>query len=130
MISLTGKIGSPYSPRSYLGIWFREIRSAVPSRVSSLLLYTQVDSDASSQVPLLPPTFRDRVHPRRRQLLMGQFRVEQTTQWRADSVHFRESAGTGIVVVLKMAQIMGNIYSRNNPIDQMPLFFYLEAFAV
>ena len=81
----------------------------------------------NSRAPLLPPAFRDRVHPRR-QLLMGQFRVDQATQWRADSVHFRESAGTGIVVVLKMAHIMGYIYLRN-PMDQMSLFF-LEAFAV
>ena len=47
------------SPRSRLRIKSRETGSAVPSRVSLLILHTQAESGACYQVPLLPPAFRD-----------------------------------------------------------------------
>ena len=49
-------------PHSRLRIWARETGSAVPSRISQLVLHTQVESGAYSRAPLLPPTFRDDVH--------------------------------------------------------------------
>ena len=84
-------------PRSRLIIWLRKTGSAVPSRVTLLIIHTQADSGAYS---------RDFSHfPRRRTFIYinchptsGQFRVHQVTQLRTDGVHCRESAGTVPVV--------------------------------
>ena len=46
-------------PRSRLTIWPRETGSAVKSRVSLLILYTQAEYVAYSRIP---PAFRDGVH--------------------------------------------------------------------
>ena len=45
-------------PRSRLRIWSRETDSAVPSRVSPLVLHTQAESGAYSRAPLFSPAFR------------------------------------------------------------------------
>ena len=45
-------------PRSRLRIWSRETGSAVPSRVSPLILHAQAESGAYSRAPLFPPAFR------------------------------------------------------------------------
>ena len=45
-------------PRSRLRIWSRYTGSAVPSRVSPLILHAQAESGAYSQAPLFPPAFR------------------------------------------------------------------------
>ena len=44
-------------PRSRLRIWSRETGSAVPSRVSPLILHAQAESGAYSRAPLFPPAF-------------------------------------------------------------------------
>ena len=46
-------------PRLRLRIWSRESGSAIPSRVSQLILRNQAESDAYPRTPLLPPAFRD-----------------------------------------------------------------------
>ena len=45
-------------PRSRLRIRSRETGSAVPSRVSPLILHAQAESGAYSRAPLFPPAFR------------------------------------------------------------------------
>ena len=89
-------------PRSHLRIWSRETGSAVPSRVSLLILRTQDESGAYSRHS---PRF-----PRRcpfiylnRHTPSGQSRVYRVTQLRTDGVRCRESAGTE-PVVLKVFQ--------------------------
>ena len=49
------------SPRSRLIIWSRETDSAVPSRVSPLILHAQAEFGAYSRAPLFPPAFHHRV---------------------------------------------------------------------
>ena len=51
-----GKMHLP-CPRSRLRIWSRETGSAVPSRVSPLILHAQAESGAYSWAPLFPPAF-------------------------------------------------------------------------
>ena len=45
-------------PRSRHRIWSRETGSAVPSRVSPLILHAQAESGAYSRAPLFPSAFR------------------------------------------------------------------------
>ena len=49
-------------PRSRLGIWSRETGSAVPSRVSLLILHTRAESDWLVLTHGIPPDFRGGVH--------------------------------------------------------------------
>ena len=88
-------------------LWSCETGSAVPSRVSPLILHTQAESSIinhqSSIINLvlthgIPPAFRDSVHIYR-QTPSSQSRSYRVTQQRTDGVHFRESAGTGPVVL-------------------------------
>jgi len=44
--------------RSCLRIWSRETGPAIPSRVTSLILYAQAESGANSRAPLFSPAFR------------------------------------------------------------------------
>ena len=81
---------------SSLRIWSRETGSAVPSRVSPLILHAHADSGA------YPPRDSSRFPRRRgpfiflnRQTPSGQSRVHRVTNLRTDGVHCRESAGTG-----------------------------------
>ena len=83
-------------PRSRLRIWSRETDSAVPSRVSVLILHTQTESGVysqdSSRFPRRRPfTYLHRHTP------SAQSRVYRVTHLRTDGVHCRESAGTGPV---------------------------------
>ena len=104
VVSWTGqKIFS--CPRSRLRIWSRDTGSAVPSRVSLLIVYTQAGSGAYSRNPSR--------FPRRRPLIyldhhtpLGQFRLHRVTQLRTNDVYCRESAGTG-PVVLKIIPVTG-----------------------
>ena len=61
----------------------------------------------------IPPAVRDGVHIIiYRQPPLGQSRVYQVTQLRTDSVHCRESAGTGTdSVVLKVVPVTGAAFS-------------------
>ena len=105
MVSSKGKMNIPlypYVPES----WSRETCSAVPSRVSLLILRTQAESGAYS------PRDSSRF-PRRRPFIylnrhtpVGQCRVYRVTQLRTNDVHCRESAGTG-PVVLKIVPVTG-----------------------
>ena len=45
-------------PRSRLRVWSRETGSAIPSRVSPLILHAQAESGAYPRAPLFPPAFR------------------------------------------------------------------------
>ena len=57
---LNRETGNFPSPRSRLRVWSRELGSAVPSRVSPLVLHTQVESDANlrdSTSPCFPLRF-------------------------------------------------------------------------
>ena len=84
-------------PRSRLRIWSRETNSAIPYRVSLLLVNTQADSGAysrdSSRFPRRRPFIYNNQPP------SGQSGVCQVTQLRPNGVHCRESAGTGSVVL-------------------------------
>ena len=89
-------------PRSCLRIWPRVTSSAVPSRVSALIVHTQAESDAYSR-----DLFR---FPRRRQFMYlnrhtpsDQF-MSGHTQLRTDGGHCRKHAGTG-PVVLKVVRV-------------------------
>ena len=80
------------SPCSRLRIWPRETGSAVPFRVSPLILHTQAESSIINPVPThtgSSPSFR--------------FGIKH---FRTDDVHRQESAGTGPVVLLKVARVL------------------------
>ena len=84
-------------PRSCLTIWSRERVSAVPSRVSLLILHTRAKSGAyllrdSSRVPRRRPFIYLSHHTP-----SGQSRVYRVTRLRTDGVPCRESASTGPV---------------------------------
>ena len=95
LLVVNGTRESDFFPRSRQRTWFREIGSAVPSRVSLLILHIQAGSGAYS---------RDSSRiPRRRSCISSTaigsvpIRVDQVTHLRTDGVHRRESAGTGVV---------------------------------
>ena len=95
--------------RSRLRIWSRCKGSAVPSRVSLLIIHTQIEYGAaysrdSSRFPRRRPYLY-------RQPPSGQSRVYQVTQWYTDDIQCLESAGTG-PVVLKVAPVTGAAFSR------------------
>ena len=102
-----GKLIFPYH-RSRLRIWSRETGSAVPSRVSLLILHTQAEFESgvysrdSSQFPRRRPFtyYLNRYTP------SGQSQVYRVTQLRIDGFHCRESAGTRSVV-LKVVPVTG-----------------------
>ena len=77
-------------------IWFRERGSAVPSRVSLLILHTQAESGAYSRdslpISVVASIYLYRHTP------SGRSRVYRFTQLRTNDVRCRESAGTGPVV--------------------------------
>ena len=103
-----------FLPRSRLRIWFREMGSVVPSRVSLLILHTQVEIGALSGDS---PAFRDGVIVHLyHQPPSGRSLVYKVTQLRTDVVHCRESAGTG-PVVLKVLRVTGAVFS-GIPMDQ------------
>ena len=78
-------------PRSRLRIWSRETGSAVPSRVSPLILHTQAESDWLVLNRGIPPVFRDGVHVYRLPP-SGQSRVYRVTQLRTDDINCPECA--------------------------------------
>ena len=96
MVSRTGKIKislSAFAP----GIWFRETGSAVPSRVSLLILDTQeAESGTSSRDSSRFLRWRSFIYLNRH-TPSGQSRAYRITHLRTDGVHCRESAGTGPV---------------------------------
>ena len=98
-----GKLIFP-CPRTCLRIWSHETGSAVPSRVSLLILQTQTESGAYSREPRFPRR-RPFIYSNRHTPL-GQSRVYRVTQLRTNGVHCRESAGTG-PVVLKVVPVTG-----------------------
>ena len=83
-------------PRTRLRTWSREKGSAVPSRVSLLILHTQAESGAhsrdSSPFSRRRPFIYFNCH-----IPSSQPRVHRVTQLRTDGVHCRESAGKGPV---------------------------------
>ena len=82
-------------PSSRLRIWSRETGSAVPSRVSLLILHTQAEPCAYSRDSSRFPRRRSLVHLNRH-TPSGQSRVYRVTQLRTDGIHYcQESAGTG-----------------------------------
>ena len=98
-------------PRSRLRIWPHETGSAVPSRVSPLILHTQGESDWLVLTHGIPPAFRDGVSNYvYRQSPSGRPQVYRVTQLRADGVHCREFAGTG-PVVLKVVRVTSTTFS-------------------
>ena len=93
-------------PRLCLKVWFRKTGSAVPYRVSLLILHSQIESGAYSQILLIHPVFHDGVHQYCQQP-SGQSRIHQAAQLRTDGVHRRESAGTEAAIVLYVARVTG-----------------------
>ena len=95
VVSRTGKLFFT-CPRSRLRIWSGEMGSAIPSRVSLLILHAKAESGASSldstRFPRRRPVCLHRQPP------SGQSRVFEVTRLRTDGVHCRESAGAGPVV--------------------------------
>ena len=96
VVRSTGKMDMSLSPFEPKRIWSRETGSAVPSRVSLLILHAHADSGAYS------PRDSSRFPRRRRPFIIlnrhtpsGQSRVHRVTNLRTDGVHCRESAGTG-----------------------------------
>ena len=92
-----GKVVSPArGHRSCLRIWSRETGSAVPSRVSLLISILRLNLVLTYGIR---PEFRGGVHLfiYNRHTPSGQSRVYRVPQLRTDSVHCRESAGTGPV---------------------------------
>ena len=88
-----------------LRIWSCETGSAVPSRVSLLILHTPAESGAylrdSSRFPRRRPFICSNRHTP-----SSPSRVYRVTQLLTDGVHCRESAGTG-PVVLKVVPVTG-----------------------
>ena len=104
-----GRLNRENEDRSHLRIWSRETGSAVPSRVSLLILHTQVESGAY---------LRDSSRVLRRRLFIylnrhtpsGQSRVYQVAQLRTDGVHCRGHAGAGPAVI-KVVRVTGAAFS-------------------
>ena len=90
--------------------------SAVPSRISLLILHTQAESGAYSRDSSRFPRRRLYINLNRHAPL-GQSRAFQVTQLRTDGVHCRESAGTG-PVVLKIVPVTGAAFLQIN-VDQL-----------
>ena len=93
-----GKLIFP-CPRWRLRIWSRETGSAVPSRASLLISKVRLNLVLTCGIP---PEFRGGVHlviQNRHHWPSGQSCVYRVTQLRTDSVHCRESTGTGPVNV-------------------------------
>ena len=100
-----GKLIFP-CPRMRLKVWSRETGSAVPSRVSLLILHTQAELGAYSRSFSRFLRWRPFISLNRH-TPSGQSRVNRVTQLRTDGVHCRESAGTAPPVVLKVVSVTG-----------------------
>ena len=115
----------PPCPRSCLKIWFREVGSAVPSRVTLTVLYTILYSGwiwclLTGFLPLsaAAPIYLHSQPP------SGHPRVYQVAQLRTDGVPCRESAGTG-PVVFKVVPVTGAAFAGyRGPINVRVLFSY------
>ena len=109
------KLTFPF-PCSRLRIWSCKTGSAVPSRISLLIIYIQAESGAyswedSSRFPRRRPFIQNRHTP------SCQSRVYRVTQLRTDGVHCRESAGTG-PVVFKVVPVTGAVFAgHHGPIN-------------
>ena len=95
VVSSTGKINSSLSPFAPENLVSRDgFGSPVPRQLAHL--HTQAEDGAylrdSSRVPRRCPYIYLKRHTP-----SGQSQVYRVTQWRADGVHCRESAGTGLV---------------------------------
>ena len=109
-------------PRSRLRIWSRETGSAVPSRVSLLILHTQAESGAYLRDSSRFPRRRPFIYLNRHNTPSGQSRVYRVTQMRTDGIHCRESAGTE-TVVLKVVSVMGAALAGHHGPINMRLSF-------
>ena len=83
-------------PRLRLRMWSRETDSAVPSRVSLLISILRLNL-VLGFLPIPAAASIYIQHTVNRHTPSGQSRVYRVTQLRTDSVHWRESAGTGPV---------------------------------
>ena len=81
-------------PHSRPRIWSRGTVSAVPSRVSPLILHAQAESGAYSRTPLFSPAFHHGVVSTPEKAPSGESLAKIAFQWR----HQRESAGRGPLV--------------------------------
>ena len=85
--------------------WSQETGSAIPFRVSLLILQTQAEYGLPHEIPPDIPARRLFIYLNCH-TPSGQFRVNRITQLRTDDVDCRESAGTG-PVVLKVVPVTG-----------------------
>ena len=98
-------------PRSRLRIWFRDLRSAIPFRLSPLII---LHAQRLNLVLTFPPAFSRSVR-QNRPAPSGQSRVYHVTQMHTDDVHHRESHVTCPVV--KVSRLTGASFSgSSNPI--------------
>ena len=108
-VSRIGKMNvplSPYAPENLV----HEKGSAVPSRVSLLILHTQAESGAYSR-DSSPFTRRRPFICFNCHIPSSQPRVHKVAQLRTDGVHCRESAGKG-PVFLKVVPVTGSAILR------------------
>ena len=96
-------------PSSHLRIWSRETGSAVPSRISLVVLYTRAESDAFLLTGFLPVSAAASIYSKRL-TPSPQSRVYRVMQLLTDDLHCRESAGTG-PVVLKIVPVTGAAFA-------------------
>ena len=106
----------PYT-RSRLRIWSRETGSAVPSRVSLLILHAQAESGAYSRTPLFPPAFHHGVvsAPEKRH------RVSLTQKLRSNGVTTESPPGTGPLVPYGSSSNIGVLPFQVTPLTNFPL---------
>ena len=108
-------------PRSRLRNWSRETGSAVPSRVSLLILHTQAEYGAYLRNSSRFPRWRQFVYLNRL-TPSGQSRVYRVTQLRTDGVRCRKSASTGPVNV-KVVPVRGAALAGDHGPNDMRLSF-------
>ena len=96
-----------FRPRSRLRIWSLETGSAVPSRISLLILHTLRLNLVTRRIS---PAFRDGLHLFTPSIAIGPVPNLSATQLRTDGVHYQEAAGTG-PVALKLILIKGAAFS-------------------
>ena len=97
---------SPVPVRTCLRIWSRETGSAVPFRVSLLILHTQAESGAYSRDSSRFPRRRPLIYFNRHSPLC-QVRLYRAKHLRTNDVHCREFAGGTGSVVLKVVPVTG-----------------------
>ena len=103
-------------PRYSLRICFRETGSAVPSRVSLLILHTLAECGAYSRDSSRFPRRRPFIYLNRHRP-SGQSRVYRITQLHTDGVRCRQSASTR-PVVLKVVPLRGAASYHHGPINE------------